>query len=290
MARLTLLGTKGGPALRENGTSFMPSASHLHFDDASIIIDCGLGVTAGMVRAGFQLTGLSHIFLTHYHSDHCLELGGLVHTAWTAGLSSPVKIFGPPGLDQIWDGFRRMMAFDINLRIQDEGRIPLDDLVELHVFKANENTAIKVYDSGEFCVTALRNTHPPVDQSYALRFDGEGKAVCFSGDTSYLPALANFAQGSDILVHEAMLGTGIDYVIGKTKTTDNRLRNHLLRSHSFACEAAQIAAAANVGHLVLNHLIPPERSICDDAMWKADVEPYFVGKCSVGYDGMSVSF
>lgn len=290
MAQVTLIGTKGGPSLRETGPSFMPSASHLAFGDLSIIVDCGLGVTAGMVRAGFPLTGLSHIFLTHYHSDHCLELGGLVHTAWTAGLAHRIKIFGPPGLDEVWGGFRRMMAFDIALRQSDEGRPPLDDLVELHIYGDGADGPVTICDDGQLCVTALRNLHPPIHDSFALRFDHSGKAVTFSGDTAYLPPLAAFARGSDVLVHEAMLAAGLDYVLGNTRTSDDRLRAHLLRAHSFAAEAARVAAAANVGHLLLNHLIPPERVVCDDALWLAEVTGHFTGPCSVGHDGMAVFF
>ena len=44
-----------------------------------------------------SLKTLDLIFVTHLHSDHVLELGALVHTAWTAGLSTPVRVFGPAG-------------------------------------------------------------------------------------------------------------------------------------------------------------------------------------------------
>lgn len=96
MAKLVLLGTKGGPSLRGDGASFLPTSSHLAIAGRSIIIDCGLGVTASMVKAGYPLTGLTDIFITHCHSDHVLEFGALLHTAWTAGLDRPVSVFGRP--------------------------------------------------------------------------------------------------------------------------------------------------------------------------------------------------
>ena len=296
MAELVLLGTKGGPALRQFGVSFLPTASHLSFPGRSIIIDCGLGVTSSLVASGHALNDLTDVFITHYHSDHVLELGGLLHTAWTAGLSHPVAVYGPPGLDIIWDRFCDMMAFDIDIRIRDEGRIPLHELVIINVYDTQTSTPMVILDEldinfkGGFRVQALRNHHPPVHDSFALRFDAGQKSVTFSGDTTYLPALADFAKDTDILVHEAMLAKGVDYVLSKTKTENDRLKQHLLASHSFAEDAGKIATAANCGHLVLHHLIPPERDICSDEDWLTKVRGSFHGPCSVGYDGMRLLF
>ena len=285
---LTLLGTKGGPSLREKGPSMMPSSSHLSIANKSIVIDCGLGVTSGLVNAGYKLTEITHIFITHYHSDHCLELGALLHTAWTAGLSKPVQVYGPPGLDALWNGFCNMMKYDIDIRIEDEGRPPLDDMVEFHTYSASDDMSksFTIMNDGELDVTAIRNIHPPIDESYALRFDIEGKAITFSGDTCYLEEMIDFAKESDVLVHEAMLSSGIDYVVAKTKTNDDRLRKHLVASHTYASQAGTIAKAANVKCLMLNHLIPPERKISSDQDWLADVKSTYDGQCLVGFDGL----
>ena len=78
---VALLGTKGGPAIRPG--SSMPTSSLLCLNDHKIVVDCGLGVTRGLVDQGMQLKDLSVIYITHLHSDHYLELGPLIHTAWT---------------------------------------------------------------------------------------------------------------------------------------------------------------------------------------------------------------
>jgi ribonuclease BN (tRNA processing enzyme) len=290
MAKLVLLGTKGGPSLRAEGASFLPTSSHLAMAGRSIIIDCGLGVTASMVKAGYPLTGLTDIFVTHCHSDHVLEFGALLHTAWTAGLDRPVSVFGPPEIATIWRQFCEMMRFDITIRMADEGRMPFAALAQINIIDAKTPDPIRLVDDGGLTVSALRNDHPPVVDSYALRFDADGKSITFSGDTRYLPSLAGFAKNSDVLVHEAMLEKGLDHVLAKTKTGDDRLRNHLFAAHSFAEQAGQIAAAANAGHLVLNHLIPPERDICNEADWQAETGRSFDGRCSVGHDGMAIEF
>ena len=290
MVKLVLLGTKGGPSLRGEGASFLPTSSHLAIAGRSIIIDCGLGVTASMVKAGYPLTGLTDIFITHCHSDHILEFGALLHTAWTAGLDRPVSVFGPPEIVSIWRQFCRMMRFDITIRMADEGRVPFAKMAQINIIDAKTPDPIRLVDENDLTVSAMRNDHPPVVDSYALRFDEDGKSITFSGDTRYLPSLAGFAKNSDVLVHEAMLAKGLDHVLANTKTGDDRLKNHLLAAHSFAEQAGQIAAAANVGHLVLNHLIPPERNICNDADWQAETGRSFDGRCSVGHDGMAIEF
>ena len=98
--------------------------------------------------------------------------------------------------------------------------------------------------------------------------------------------MIDFAKESDVLVHEAMLSSGIDYVVAKTKTNDDRLRKHLVASHTYASQAGTIAKAANVKCLMLNHLIPHERKISSDQDWLADVKSTYDGQCLVGFDGL----
>ena len=117
---VALLGTKGGPAIRPG--SSMPTSNLYVLNDQKIVVDCGLGVTKGLVDQGIQLKDLSLIFITHLHSDHYLELGPMLHTAWTAGLKTPVVVYGPRGLLDYWLGFIASMKADIELRIEDEGR------------------------------------------------------------------------------------------------------------------------------------------------------------------------
>jgi len=282
---LTLLGTKGGPALRMPGESFLPTSNLLSIGGRQIIIDCGIGVTPALARAGISPASVTDIFITHLHSDHVLELGGLIHTAWTSGLRHALAVYGPSGTAKLWDCFLQMMAVDIDVRIIDEGRPTLRDLVSVHEYKDGA-----VMDDGTLAVEALRTIHPPFTDCFALNFNMAGHKICFSGDTAYLPEMASFARGADILVHEAMLESGVAYVTAKTGNTDQRLYKHLVASHSFAVDVGRIADAAEAKLLVLNHLIPAEREIARDDEWVAAVRAHFQGPVIVGADGMRVPF
>ncbi|WP_376767731.1 MBL fold metallo-hydrolase [Mesorhizobium zhangyense] len=278
--RLVLLGTKGGPAIRPGGP--WPTSSLLELGGRTIVVDCALGVTRGLTNAGISLKQLDLIFITHLHSDHVLELGPLIHTAWTAGLATPVKVFGPAGTAVYWRGFLQSVAFDIDIRIVDEGRPDIRDLVAVVEF--GEGT---VLSEDELSVTALRVDHPPVTECFALRFEHGGKRVVFSADTAYFPPLADFAKGADILVHEAMLEEGVERLVARTGN-GARLREHLMASHTLAADAGRVATAAKVGRLVLNHLIPADDPEFGEADWIAAVRKTWTGGLTIGRDGLVV--
>ena len=278
--RLVLLGSKGGPALRPGGP--WPSSSLLEIGGRTIVVDCGLGVTRGLVDAGISLKALDLVFITHLHSDHVLELGPLLHTAWTAGLATPVTVFGPPGTGHYWRRFCQAMEFDIEIRIVDEGRPDIRELVSIDEFGEGQ-----VLEQGGLKVTALRVDHPPVTDCFALRFDHGGKSVVFSADTAFFPPLADFAKGADILVHEAMLEDGIERLVARTGN-GARLKEHLLASHSFAEEAGRIASDAGVKRLVLNHLIPADDPEIGEADWSAAVRKTWAGDLTIARDGLVV--
>jgi ribonuclease BN (tRNA processing enzyme) len=278
--RLVLLGSKGGPALRPGGP--WPTSSLLELGGRAIVVDCGLGVTRGLVDAGMNLKALDLIFITHLHSDHVLELGSLIHTAWTAGLATPVTVYGPPGTRDYWRHFCRAMDFDIEIRIVDEGRPDIRDLITVEEFDEGP-----VLEEGGLTVTALRVDHPPVTDCFALRFDHGCKSVVFSADTAFFPPLVGFAKGADILVHEAMLEEGVERLVARTGN-GARLREHLFASHSLAGEAGRIARDAGVRRLVLNHLIPADDPAIGEADWVAAVRKTWSGDLTIARDGLVV--
>lgn len=276
-----LLGTKGGPAIRPGSTN--PTSSLLRLAGQQIVVDCGLCVTRGLVDQDMQLRDLTTVFITHLHSDHYLELGPLIHTAWTAGLKTPVDVYGPEGLNRYWKTFMESMRDDIKLRMADEGRPDLENMVNIHVL--NEGL---VLNDGEITVTALKNTHPPLVETFSLSFKTSDAHVVFSGDTAYLPALADFARGADLLIHEAMLEAALPALFARIGNGDERLHEHWMRSHTLAQDAGRIAAAARVKALALNHLIPSDDPEYGVSHWQDAVASTWGGTLYVGHDGMTI--
>ncbi|WP_350333865.1 MBL fold metallo-hydrolase [Coralliovum pocilloporae] len=278
---VALLGTKGGPAIRPGSSS--PTANLLMAEGRPVVVDCGLGVTRGLIDQGVELEDLGLIFITHLHSDHYLDLGPLLHTAWTAGLKTPVDIYGPEGLEDYWLGFLQSMKADIDLRIEDEGRPDLATLVNIHVLDDGQ-----VLQEHGLTVSALRNEHPPLIDTFALSFKWAARHVVFSGDTAYFPPLAPFARGCDLLIHEAMLSPALDALVKRVGNTDGRLMRHLLRSHTPVEDAGRIATEAGVRALALHHLIPADDADYGEADWLDAIKPHWDGPLFVGRDGLRI--
>lgn len=276
---IALLGVKGGPAIRPG--SNRPTSTLLSLGGRTILVDAGLGAALGVCAQSVALTDLDAIFVTHLHSDHYLELGPLIHTAWTAGLRRKLPVFGPPGLDRYWTAFLASMEYDIRLRIADEGRIDLASLVEIHVLDEDEAT-----DIHGITVSAMLNVHPPIEQSFALRFETDETVIVLSGDTAYMPEMAVFAQGADVLVHEAMLIEGVERVVEMTRNGDDRLRQHILRSHTAAHDVGRVAKDAAVRRLVLNHFVPDGLPEFTEADWREATRETYGGDLVIGRDGM----
>lgn len=279
--RIILLGTKGGPNIRPN--SPLPSSNALIYNGQLYVIDAGYGVTLRLIEAGLAPQSINSIFITHHHSDHTLELGGLIYNSWVNGRKTEFHVYGPPQTKHLVSHFLEAYRFDIETRIADEGRPDLRTLVHVHEFDEGD-----VMANNDLQVSSLRNVHPPITDSFSLRFNCGSKSVVFSGDTAYFPPLADFAHDADILVHEIMHGEGMERLLQRTNNAV-RLREHLTASHTLAADVGRIGAQARVKTLALNHFVPADDPHLTEADWRDAVAAEFGGQLLVGWDGMEIS-
>ena len=278
---VALLGVKGGPAIRPG--SSMPTGVLLRMGGRNVLVDAGLGTARAICAQGVALHEIDLILVTHLHSDHYLELGPLLHTAWTGGLSRPVPVLGPQGLETWWGHFLAAMDADIALRIADEGRVPLAPLAKISTLEEGIT-----FDAAGLRIEALRNHHPPLKDSFALRLTGAAGAVVLSGDTAPFGGWEAFCEGADLLVHEAMLEDGVETLIARHPNPHPLLREHILRSHTPAHEAGRIAAKAGVRALALNHFVPDGLPGCEPEVWEREVRRHWDGPLHMGRDGMRI--
>ncbi|MEP7141688.1 MAG: MBL fold metallo-hydrolase [Ferruginibacter sp.] len=274
--RLVLLGTQGGPFIRSYKQT--PSANLIVYKKITFVIDAGYGATFKLKEAGINLSTLKYIFITHHHSDHNLELGPLLYNAWVSGLAEPIHVYAPVGLNQLLNYYWESNRIDIDMRIKNEGRPDIRTLVISHEIAEGILLSISNVE-----VTALKNIHPPVDESYAFKFKLGEKMVVFSGDTTYCPALAAFATGADYLIHEVMYGPAVDEMV-KRRPNATKLKESILSHHTLAEDAGRIAKAANVKNLILNHYVPPDDQTLTDQLWLEAVGKTFSGNTIVGKD------
>jgi ribonuclease BN (tRNA processing enzyme) len=279
--RVILLGTKGGPTITAAGRS-NPSTLIL-INDIPYVIDCGYGASKQLLKAGVAHKDVRYIFCTHLHSDHSIEYGTLFYNAWEAGLTGRIDAYGPSGLAKMTRDFFSYMSIDIDTRIIDEGRVDPHKMVTEH----------EVIDSGmvmqndDVRVSCIRVPHPMIKDAFAFRFDTKDRSIVISGDTAYFPALADFAKGADMLIHEAMYLPGIEAIIRSSPTT-TRLREHLLASHTSTEDVGRVAERSGVRTLVLSHLVPGDDPAITDEMWLEGVRKHYGGKIIVGRDLLEV--
>lgn len=236
------------------------------------VVDAGRGVVLRLAAAELPLKSVRAVFLTHLHSDHTAGLPDLFNTSWQFGRSAPFELYGPKGTKKLADAMLKFFAEDIHIR---------RDLMEKHpgagaTIQTHMVREGVVYQDESVKVTAFEVDHKPVAPAFGYRFDAGGRSVVISGDTRPSENLVRFAQGADVLVHEAILP---EYLDGVDKPdVANRLKSY----HTTPEEAGQIAQRAGVKLLVLTHLVPGK----DEDAFRERAAKHFKGKIVVGRDLM----
>jgi ribonuclease BN (tRNA processing enzyme) len=278
--RLILLGTAGGP--RPRATRAAP-AQVILIENAAYVVDCGNGVALQLVRAGVPLASLRNVFITHHHSDHNADYGNLLLLAWQSGLMHRVDTWGPPPLVRMTKLFLEMNAYDIDIRIKDEGRLPFAPLVHAH----ESARAGLVMKDDHVTVTSALVDHHPVAPAFAYRFDGPDRSIVISGDTKSSDALIRLAHGADVLVHEAMYPSAVKRLVAPLPNAAS-LERSILSHHTAAEDAGRVAEAAGVKTLVLSHFVPAEDPAITEQMWIEAASSTFKGRIVAGRDLMEI--
>ena len=278
-SRVVILGTAGGPTPKPNR---FPAAYALVVDDDVYLVDAGNGVAQQLARAGIGINRVRHIFISHHHSDHDADVGTVALLAWATNPQLPVTVWGPAPIRAQMSAYREYARFDIDTRTADEGRPDFDAMTRVVEF--NEEGLL--LDDGKVKVRCVRNLHPPIRESYALRFDTPDRSVAFSGDTTYSPSVVALAKGADVLVHEVMYLPALDALIA-SEPNAKTLREHLLASHSTPEQVGRVATEAGVGTLVLSHFVPGWPMVADQT-WLAEVRPHFSGRIVIAHDLMTL--
>jgi len=248
------------------------------------VIDCGMGVSRQLVSASVPIPSVKYIFISHHHSDHNLEYGNLFYNAWAAGLSTPIHSFGPKGIEAMTKTYWELNRFDVETRIEDEGR---PDPRKLLMPKDITEDGV-VLQTADVKVTAFHTPHPPIVDNFAYKFETPDGTIVFSSDTAYNPKLAEFAKGADVLVHECLYVPAVDRLVVKTKNGAT-LKKHLLESHTTTEDVGRIAAAAGVKVLVLSHFVPGDDPLVTDDNWTEDVKKNFSGRIIFAKDLMQLT-
>ncbi len=230
-ARFTVVGCGTVvPEAATGGSSYL-----LESGSVSALLDCGPGTVRTLAVLGIDWAGITDILLTHFHTDHVGGLPGLLFSL-THGLlpdrrTRPLTVWGPPGTRSM---FRRL-ADALGPYMVDPG-FPL----EISEIKPGSSHTIR----DDVLLTTTSTPH--TEESQALRLEGEGVSVVYTGDSGPAVELGAFAAGCDLFVCECSLP---DELVGA---------NHLSPRTT-----AKFATEASAGLLLLTHVYPQFRAAAD---------------------------
>lgn len=236
-----------GVALRRKGEIFL--------------FDCGEGCQIRIQQLHLSPHKINHIFISHFHGDHCFGLPGLLYSMGMNNRNSPLHIHS--GSPETMQTFVEFLEEDVPYEIIYEGPEYEGKEVSVHATKTEHSAFSYAYRFEERpkinvqkaaleargipdgpWLKQLREgnmeyngkTYPQSELTQVSK----GKSVVYSGDTLPMESMASFAKGADLLIHECTYGKDL---MDKAKE----------RRHSWSSAVGKIAAAAGAKKLALMH-------------------------------------
>jgi ribonuclease Z len=200
--------------------------------NGTVLVDSGWSAALQLRRLGCDPMALTHVFVTHCHHDHYMGLASLVYYRAMAARGGPGPeplVIAGPHID-IQTVVERVLGY-----------LQTDRWPEV----ASPHEVVRLKPGEEFSTDRLRVrttqvVHPVLTMAYRFDDNLSGASLVVSGDTAPYEPLARFAEGADLLVHEASMGPGSADPLGPW-------------GHAGARDAAEIARAAQVARLYLVH-------------------------------------
>ena len=235
-----------------------------------LLFDCGEGTQRQLLRST-GLIDLEEVFLTHFHVDHFLGLPGMIKSFSLRGRETPLTVYGPPGLKQLFGVLKpvvgrnsypiRLVELEPNEELERDG-YAIAAFEVRHGGPAFGYALVEEDRPGRFDDARARElgvTPGPdfgrLQRGQAVTTDagdrvepdqvvGEarrGRKVVLTGDTAPCDMTRAVAHRADLLIHEA------------TFASDERARARET-GHSTARQAAEIAEESEVEMLALTHV------------------------------------
>lgn len=259
--------------------SALPTTRHfatsqvVNIREKLFMIDCGEGAQMQLRKTHLKFSRLNHIFISHFHGDHCFGLLGLISTFGLLGRTADMYIHSPEGTEKIFrpmlDYFCNRLNYEVHFNefktdapaviyddrsvkvttiplkhripccgfIFEEKKLPdhiIRDMVDFYKVPVFELNKIK---NGADYITPEGEVIP---HDKLTRPSGPSRKYAYCSDTIYNENIVEQIKGVDLLFHEATFAQSEE---ARAKET----------FHSTATQAGQIASLAQVKQLVIGH-------------------------------------
>lgn len=209
--KVTVIGHWGGfPKTGEATSGYL-----IEHDNYNLLLECGSGVVSSLQKK-LDLGKLDAVLITHYHYDHCCDIGPLQYArqikTQLGEINKPLPIFAPDG------EFFKLLKWE-------------------NYAYGESFSESNILNLGPFEINFIKNQHPV--EAYSIKIKCEDKIFSFTSDTSYFPELEGFFNESDLLVAECSFYADMD----GTKA-----------GHLNSAQAGMLAEKSKVKKLLLTHL------------------------------------
>jgi ribonuclease Z len=242
-----------------------------------VLVDAGRGCVMRMAAAGSLPGFLQGVLITHLHSDHLTDLNDIITTHWIMAMEgTPLKVWGPPGIQRYVDYMMKALEPDVGYRIAHH-----DDLTWEPVVEVTEVSPGDRFTVGSMEVSVHQTMHAPVEPTIGFRVEREGAVVALAGDTIPCAGLDELTTDADVYV-QTVIRDDLVKLVPVPRLQD------ILDYHSSVEQAAQTAANNGVKTLLMTHYVPaPQPEQYDD--WIAIAAEHFDGEIVMGDDLTTVT-
>jgi ribonuclease Z len=261
------------------------------------VVDAGSNGLRNLARMGYAPGTIEAVFLTHFHSDHIDGLGELATIRWAAAANTQaLPVYGPGGVSRVVDGFNAAYELDAQYRHAHHGDtvapVSGSGMIANPFPLPAMGVLVTLIDEPALKIEALAVDHSPVKPAVGYRFTYKDRSLLISGDTKKQSNIEKFAQGVDLLVHEALAPNLVNMMNEAAQKNGDRvlskITHDILDYHASPVEAAETARDAAVGHLLYYHIVPPILFPGQEALFLNGADNIFPDY-TVGKDGVAFS-
>lgn len=249
------------------------SGQVLNFEEHLFLIDCGEGTQMQLRRYKKSINRISAILISHLHADHYLGLPGLLSSMDLLGRTAALTIYCPKGLDDFLAVNYRISGAKPRFEIKyvftnpdeptllfelyklDVYSFPLEHRIPCTGFLFKEKQLQRKFDKRFLNryfllpeeIVAIKNgadyTAPDgtfFPNSELTVSPEKPRAYAYCSDTVYMPSLAEYLKGTDLIYHEATFAHDL-------------LERAIATKHTTALQAGMLAKEAEAGKLIIGH-------------------------------------
>jgi ribonuclease BN (tRNA processing enzyme) len=165
---------------------------HVSGEGQVLLVDCGATSLTALKAQGLEPNAVDAVAVSHLHGDHFGGLPFLILDGQFSGRTTPLRVAGPPGI-------RARLAEAMEALFPGSSQVRRRFEVEITELRADGTPA----RLGPAAVRGWEVVHACGAPPLALRVEFGGRSFAYSGDTQWTAALAEAADGTDLLAVEA---------------------------------------------------------------------------------------